>query len=349
MTGTSLDGIDVAVVQATGRGISMQATVTLHHHAALGEESTVLRQLAEGQPLRASTIACAATSLGHSIAKAVQTARVDWSQVTCIAVHGQTVHHQPPHTWQLLDPSPIVVATGVPVVTGQRYGDLACDGRGAPLTPLSDWVLYRHHAPCIVVNLGGFANATLLTANGVLHEVRGLDLCPCNHLLDTFARRGLDGPFDEGGSCAACGKVHVALAEAMADDLFNATASTAAMGEADRALHLLDQLEVLTLEDAAATLSAAIGRVIGEKAAALGEGPLCMAGGSVHHAPLMAAIESSAKRPTGPLEGHAAREAAAMAVLALLELDGVPASLTAVTGRRSGLVPGGLWMHPIPD
>ena len=325
----------------------MQATVTLHHHAALGEESTVLRQLAEGEPLPASTIACAATSLGHSIAKAIQISSIDWSEITCIAVHGQTVHHRPPHTWQLLDPSPIVVATGVPVVTGQRYGDLACGGQGAPLTPLSDWVLYRHHAPCIVVNLGGFANATLLTANGSLEEVRGLDLCPCNQLLDTFARRRLDQPFDEGGACAACGTVHVTIAQAMAHTLFNATASTAAMGEADCAIPLLDQLDALPLEDAAATLSAVLGRVIGQKAAALGDGSLYMAGGSVHHAPLMATIESSAKRPTAALEGHGAREAAAMAVLALLELDGVPASLSAVTGRRSGLVPGGLWMHPI--
>lgn len=348
MTGTSLDGIDVARIETTGRGTSLQATVTSHEHAALGDVSTVLRALADGEAMNAATIACAATSLGQAIAQAVQIADVDWSTVTCIAVHGQTVHHRPPHTWQLLDPSPIVAATGVPVVTGQRYGDLVCGGQGAPLTPLSDWVLYRHLAPCIVVNLGGFANATVLPTSGSLHDVRGLDLCPCNHLLDTFARRRLQAPFDVDGASAQRGTIDVALAKAMADDLLNATAMTAAMGEEDRQLALLNQIDDIPLDDAAATLAAALGQVIGTKAAALGDGPLAIAGGSVHHGPLMAAIERAAQRPTAPLPGHGAREAAAMAVLALLELDGVPASLEAVTGRRRGMVPGGLWMHPIP-
>jgi len=326
----------------------MQATVTSHRHAPLGEVSTTLRAMADGEAMDAATIAWAATMLGRTIATAVRATDVEWPDVTCIAVHGQTVHHRPPHTWQVLDPAPIVAATGVSVVTGQRYGDLTCGGRGAPLTPLSDWVLYRHLAPCVIVNLGGFANATMLAAGGALDDVRGRDLCPCNHLLDTLARRRLQLPFDKGGGCAERGTIDGRVAEDLADDLRSATATTEAMGEDDRHLTVLGHVDDLPADDAAATLVAALGRVIGTTAASLGDGPLVMAGGSVSHGPLMKAIADSSGRPTAPLPGHAGREAGAMAVLALLELDGVPASLPAVTGRSTDLVPGGLWMHPIP-
>jgi 1,6-anhydro-N-acetylmuramate kinase len=119
------------------------------------------------------------------------------------------------------------------------------------------------------------------------------------------------------------------------------------MGESNRQLALLDHLAHLPQADAAATLGAAVGAVVGTKAASLGEGPLLMAGGAVRHKPLMSAIAKAANRSTRPLKGYQAREAAAMAVLALLELDGVPASLPAVTGRSKAAVPGGLWMRPI--
>lgn len=346
MTGTSLDGIDTALIETTGTGLDLQVTVIAHRHDPLGPAAPTLRSLADDTPAPASTIARAATALGESITAAIGplAKTVD---LTCIAVHGQTVHHRPPHTWQVLDAAPIVAGLGVPVVTSQRRGDLASGGRGAPLTPLADWILHRNLAPCLIVNLGGFANATALPASGRLEEVRGRDLCPCNHLLDTLAQRRLDSAFDLDGAHAASGCAHQTQADTLADALLDAADSTQAMGGDDRHLDLLDNLDALSGNDAAATLARALGNAIATGANSLGEGPLALAGGSVHHRPLVEAIHACAGRPVDLLAGHASREAAAMAVLALLELDGVPPSLPGVTGRRNGPTPGGLWMRPV--
>jgi 1,6-anhydro-N-acetylmuramate kinase len=349
MTGTSLDGIDAVLIQSTGRGVHLQAQCVAHVHRSLGPLADDLRRITAGEPLPAATMAAAAGALGDAIAAVVAQLLPEHDTLTCIAVHGQTVHHAPPTTWQLLNPAPIVAATGVPVVTGQRLGDLACGGQGAPITPLADWVLYRTNESRVVLNLGGFANATALPGpNAGIDAIRGADLCPCNHLLDTFARRRLNAPFDTDGQCAAGGTVDQAAAEAFAGSLHKRVADTGAMGEMDMHVDLLDALEPLSTANAAATLADALGRVIGERCAALGDGAIAVAGGSAKHTPLVTAIEAASNRTVTALPQADSREGAALAVLALLELDGVPCTLPAVTGRWGACVPGSLWMHPLP-
>jgi 1,6-anhydro-N-acetylmuramate kinase len=88
--------------------------------------------------------------------------------------------------------------------------------------------------------------------------------------------------------------------------------------------------------------------VIGEQCDALGGGPIALAGGSALHQPLVAAIEAASNFTVTALPQAQHREGAALAVLALLELDGMPCSLPAVTGRINTPVPGSLWMHPMP-
>jgi len=328
--------------------VHLQAQCQAHVHRSLGPLADDLRRIAAGEPLSAAAMAAAAGALGELIAAVVVELLPEHDTITCIAVHGQTVHHAPPTTWQLLDPAPIVAATGISVVTGQRLGDLACGGQGAPITPLADWVLYRTDEPRLVLNLGGFANATALPgSNGGIDAIGGADLCPCNHLLDTFARDRLNAAFDMDGQRATQGTADQTAATIFGDTLYKRVSNCGAMGEMDMHVDLLEILEPLSTSNAAATLTLALSRVIGERCAALGEGAIVIAGGSAKHAPLVAAIEAASNRAVSALPNADSREGAALAVLALLELDGVPCTLPAVTGRSSESVPGSLWMHPL--
>ena len=349
MTGTSIDGIDAVLIQATGHGLDMQVDVIDARHDELGPLAPLLRAIAQGQPHSASQFAHASTALGQACATSIEALLKAHGQPTCIALHGQTVHHAPPTSLQLIDPSPVVAKTGIPTVIGQRAGDLACDGQGAPITPLADWVLYRNSGPRVIVNLGGFANATALPgADASPAAIAGADLCPCNHLLDTLSRTRLQRPFDVDGACAAAGSADATAAHRLATDLLNATShqDAHAMGEADLHLHCLEQLHALSPNDAAATLSQALARVIADRASALGPGPLALAGGSTRHTALVHALADACTVDVALLQDASTREGAALAVLALLELDGIAPTLPQVTNRTPGPCPGGLWMAP---
>ncbi|MCH2138802.1 MAG: anhydro-N-acetylmuramic acid kinase, partial [Phycisphaerales bacterium] len=237
----------------------------------------------------------------------------------------------------------------VPVCTWQRHGDLAAGGQGAPITPLADWVLYRSSDPRIVLNLGGFANITLLPeASASVDRIHGSDVCPCNQWLDRLAQRRLDSAFDPDGAAAARGTIDARCATAMADALQSRRVPGMAMGQQDLHLDVLTPLEALSPDDAAATLTDAIGRLIAAATASADAGTITLAGGGVHHGPLCAAIERHTGRSTAILPDAPWREGAALAVLALLELDGVPPTLSQVTSRSThGPLPGSAWMRPI--
>lgn len=148
-----------------------------------------------------------AWALGEAHAEAFE-ALIGGRNVSLAVAHGQTLFHRPPYSLQLLNPAPIAARLRCRVLCDLRQADLAAGGRGAPITPMADWVLFRDAAQRrAVVNLGGFCNATFLPPGrgGCLHHVRGADLCACNQVLDAIARRTLDAPFDEDGAAARRG------------------------------------------------------------------------------------------------------------------------------------------------
>ena len=119
------------------------------------------------------------------------------------------------------------------------------------------------------------------------------------------------------------------------------------MGQADIHDDVLDSLQGIPPEHAAATLAMVLGTIIGIEASKLGDGPLLLAGGSMHHVALVQTIKEASPRPVEMYPNAPAREAAAMVTLGLLELDGVAPSLVQVTGRSPGPMPGSLWMRPM--
>src|SRR5262245_35495304 len=142
MTGTSLDGLDVALVEIEGNGLGMKARVKAWNSHKLGPAGPSLRTLAAQEPLMAGDIAQAMHDFAALHAEACLEG-AEGAPVDLVCVHGQTVFHKPPLSWQVMQPAPIARAMKCPVVYDLRAADLAAGGQGAPITPIADWVLFR--------------------------------------------------------------------------------------------------------------------------------------------------------------------------------------------------------------
>src|SRR5688572_24028428 len=166
MSGTSADGVDVAVVRVTGGGTGMAAELKSQHHHAY---SPALRQsifaLRDGSPIPLARLAETTRQISLAYAGAVNDALLGAglrpSDLAAVAAHGQTVYHAPPDTLQLLDPALLAAEVGCAVVSDFRRADCAAGGQGAPLVPFADYVLFRHPQKSrVLLNLGGIANLT---------------------------------------------------------------------------------------------------------------------------------------------------------------------------------------------
>lgn len=367
MTGTSIDGLDVALVRIEGSRLSMIAKFVAGRSVSLGGLAQPLRALAEQQPQTAGEIARVSRdfALAHveAIAALLQDQRFE---PDLVAVHGQTVFHSPPVSWQLFNPTPIARAFGAPVVFDLRAADLAAGGQGAPITPLADHLLFaealEHRA---VVNLGGFCNITLLPPRGAVEsaspiDIQGFDLCSCNHLLNAIARKLLNSDFDVDGREAAQGTI---LADPL-EDLLGVLASQAgqrkgtsmrarSLGTGDEAMEWVSRYRAHHApRDIAATACEALGQSI---ARAISErrpetARILLAGGGARNRTLVAAISGWASSRVATVGDFGVpieyREAAAMAVLGALCQDDVPITLPQVTGVGVPAPIAGCWAGP---
>lgn len=352
MTGTSLDAVDAALLAAEGQGPGLRCTIEGFTSAPLDELAGPLRALAEGRPVAAGEIADAALRLGELCAEVGSRVAGGTVPDVCV-IPGQTVHHAPPLSWQLVNPWPVYRALGCPVLFDVRSADIAAGGQGAPITPLPDWVLFRDSSESrVIVNLGGFCNATALPAGGAQKDVRGMDICVCNQLLDRAACAAIDRPFDPDGKHAERGTVQADPAAELQSLLEAQTEGGRSLGSGDEAFAWVDQHRTrLEPDDLLATAAAAIGDHIGSVCAALLPGArLLLAGGGALNRALVDAIAvhgptaSTAELGIDPQH----REAAAMAVIGLLALDGIPFTLPQVTGRTAELKTEGAWIGRTP-
>lgn len=365
MTGTSLDALDVALVRIAGTGLGMSATVLRTYSVALGPLAAPMRALAEQQPMPARVIAAVARDLAllhvEAISRVLASA-APLDRADLIAVHGQTVFHAPPLSWQLMNPAPIAAALRTPVVYDLRSADLAAGGQGAPITPIADYIFFRSRdEPRLIVNLGGFCNITLLPRASDDRQkdvalITGRDVCPCNQLLDAIARRCLRQPYDENGRVAAAGTPDPDALEELRALLREFERPHRSLGTGDEVAMWINRFApTLPTPDLTATACAAIAEAIGRsapRAAGSGAAPprFILAGGSVRHLTLMDMIREAAPGPVSISDdfGVAApfREAAEMAVLGALCEDRVPITLPQVTGVSDPAPMAGAWVYP---
>lgn len=238
MTGTSIDAIDAALVEVSGSGAHIQ--VSLRHFVSIPfpeEVQAEIYRVASGRMITAGELSQLNFLLGTLYSEAVfrlcREAKVELAQVDLIGSHGQTVYHQSEptlfcgrrvvSTLQIGEPSILAENTGVTVVADFRPRDMAAGGKGAPLIPYVDYLLFRHAKKGrVLLNIGGIANITAIPAAGRPHQIRAFDTGPGNMVIDALVRQFTQGEknFDIGGHIARSGKVIQPLLEELLEDPF---------------------------------------------------------------------------------------------------------------------------------
>lgn len=230
MTGTSLDGVDAALVDFTANEPRVLGHVSLDYPADLRATFTALNSAGDNELHRA---ALAGNALARLYAQAVHqllhSCGINAKQVQAIGAHGQTVRHQPRawdgtgYTVQINQPALLAELTGIDVVADFRSRDVAAGGQGAPLVPpfhASVWG--QVDATVAVLNWGGIANVSLLPRLAGAHTpaVLGFDCGPANTLLDLWCLRHTGQAYDADGHWAASGQIDHKLLEHLLQEPF---------------------------------------------------------------------------------------------------------------------------------
>jgi anhydro-N-acetylmuramic acid kinase len=235
MSGTSADGIDVAVVR-----IAPQADAGLRIETGTRLARPAPPKLAllahEGFPFAASLRRAILAAMNASATSTAELARLNWRlglayaeaaaatakkhklRLGLVGCHGQTLYHQsrPARyagrsfgcTWQAGEAQAIAALLGVPVVSNFRPADMLAGGQGAPLVPLLDYVLFADaRRGRVLQNIGGIANLTAIPSNALPNAVVAFDTGPGNMVIDWLAQRLFGKPYDRNGALAASGKV----------------------------------------------------------------------------------------------------------------------------------------------
>ena len=281
MSGTSADGINVALVEIMGAGFDTRFKLLAHHEHPY---PSVVRKavLAAMNAARASVADLARLNslLGELYALAVLTAQQKAQvKVELVGCHGQTLYHQgepAPYlgrkiatTWQTGEGAVIAARVGVPVVSDFRPADMAAGGKGAPLVPFLDYLVYRDAGiGRIVQNLGGIANLTAIPAGASPAEVIAFDTGPANMVVDALMERLFGKPYDRDGRIAAKGKLIETVLKALLQQPFfrRKPPKTAGREEFGRAFvkDFLRRCGRAKKEDVVATATALTARSIAE-------------------------------------------------------------------------------------
>ncbi|HTV93008.1 MAG TPA: anhydro-N-acetylmuramic acid kinase [Verrucomicrobiae bacterium] len=348
MSGTSLDGIDAALVRILPRDVGY--AVDLLNFVTIPFEDDLDRRLRASLPPHTATapaIADLHRGLGAAFARAARSA-CGALTVDYVASHGQTIFHDGAahHTLQIGDPFVIREALRTTVCYDFRSADCAVGGSGAPLVPYADVLLLADpHEDRVALNIGGIANLTALPRGCSPHDVLAFDCGPGVMLIDAFVqmRSGGEHRFDKDGALAAAGTPNeTALAVMLRDPYFAQSPPKSTGREQFGAQFLLAHrhlLERLSLEDGCATLTEVTARSIADAVAAIGMSAsriLCSGGGARNRA-LMRSIgghlpEARVERSDTVGLDPDAKEAIVFAVLGYETLRERAANVPRVTG-----------------
>jgi anhydro-N-acetylmuramic acid kinase len=364
MSGTSYDGVDVALINTNGEEIgrigptlyrpySEEERVLLRHAMAaaanLANRAERPGPLAEAEALVTRSHAAAVEAFLAANGMAA-------SDIAVVGFHGQTVLHDPARrlTVQLGEGEALAGALGIPVVYDFRAADVAAGGQGAPFVPVFHRAMVRllhEPGPIAVLNIGGVANLTYIDGEA---ELIACDLGPGNALIDDFVRLRTGSPHDSEGRAAAAGQVDEAAVEHILSHPFFAKPPPKSLDR--NAFHHWiaadEKLAGKSLEDGAATLTALTAAAIARSIGLLPRAPesFIVAGGGIRNPVLMRMLAervAPASVRTADAVGWSADslEAQGFAYLAVRSLNGLPLSFPATTGAPRPMT-GGVLARP---
>jgi anhydro-N-acetylmuramic acid kinase len=349
MTGTSLDAVDMAILETDGEAISAfgpagERKLTDATRDVMLEATRQALEWPRGAPEPAIFAEAARVGAEEHLAAAEEFLAANglkWTDIDLIGMHGQTVLHERPNdgvvgrSVQLGDARALAQKSGVPVAYDFRSADIAAGGEGAPLAPVYHLARAKASglaAPLAVLNVGGVANITFWTGGD---EIAAFDTGPGNGMIDLLVQARGAGRFDDKGRYASVGRVQEGVLAAMlAHPYFQAPPPKSL----DRFDFSLEPLAKVELEDAAATLVAFMAEGVRLAVEMMGTAPteLIVCGGGRHNPEIMKALATRLACPVSAAEDHGWRgdsiEAEAIAYLAARTSRGLPISYPKTTG-----------------
>lgn len=346
MSGTSLDGVDAALIRTDGRSVAERgAWLTLPYEPEFQEVLTIAMQQQADIPQVSHDL-----TLRHAeaVKQLLEQANMQPSDIHAIGFHGQTIDHRPDQgiTWQIGNPSLLAAMTGINVVFDFRSKDLAEGGQGAPLVPLYHAALARAlPKPIAILNIGGIANVTWIDEESQQPWILAFDTGIGNALMNDMVLRRTGAHYDAGGALAKAGKVdQVALSGYLYDTYF-ASPPPKSLDRYDFGLEPVLHLET---EDALATLAAFTVEAVVRAQNFFPHAPRqwLVAGGGRHNIALMDMLAEKLGNVKSVeavgWEGDAL-EAQAFGFLAMRVLNRLPTSLPILTGARKPVCGGALY------
>jgi len=341
MSGTSLDGVDLAHCTFTGTkgkiSYELKACTTIPYPA---EWIEILKNLPDATALE---YAAAHVRYGKYLGEQARKFLDDTGlRAEYIASHGHTIFHQPAggFTGQIGDGAALAAAAGVKVICDFRSSDVAHGGQGAPLVPAGDAILFGGYSHCL--NIGGFANISFESPTGRL----AYDVCPANFVLNHFARL-LGKDFDANGELAASGKVIPGLLEQLNSLTYYHQMPPKSLG---REWVEKDFLPVIPasadLPDVLRTLTEHIAFQVGRSADATSKGSMLVTGGGAFNRFLMERLRIYSPVPVTVPDRRTVefKEALIFAFLGLLRVLEQPNCLASVTGADKNVCGGAVYL-----
>jgi anhydro-N-acetylmuramic acid kinase len=361
MSGTSLDGIDVAIVDVRGARVETIGFLS----SAYPEELRARLMAVSNAVAHVAEISRLNFLLGESYARAVLRATKRWGAVELIGCHGQTIYHEGRrNTLQIGEAAVIAERTGVPVVSNFRARDIAAGGQGAPLVPYVDYLLFRHPRRMrVVLNIGGIANITVIPAGAQPEEVVAFDTGPGNMAIDALAREHTGGKlnYDRDGKIAASGRLDRELLGHLLDEPYYRRKPPKSAGREQYGSEFVARLKasrrplpdliatatVLTAAAVAIGVAAATDRSLTAAAQKGLHADLICSGGGTHNPFLMRHLAAllpgwSISVSTDFGIDADAKEAIAFAILAYETWRRRPSNLPSATGARAAVLLGDL-------